>query len=174
MAFLDRLRGRRGRDGAAVSGRSSVAGTAPVFGAAQASGGSSAADGLPASAAAPAAGGSSAAGGAPAGPAPVRDAGAVAADGGAGPVPAAAPVVLAAWTGLPPLRPATGERTPGVADAGFGGRLPTWQNPSFTRAPSPSVLDPAAGHGLLSAALTEGPRWAPYPWAPTRPRAGPA
>ncbi|MET9109841.1 hypothetical protein ABZX29_25135, partial [Streptomyces zhihengii] len=62
-----------------------------------------------------------------------------------------APVVVAAWSGLPPIQRATADGPTGVADAGFGGRLPTWQNPSFSRAPSPAVLDPAAG--LLPGAL---------------------
>ncbi|MER6853670.1 hypothetical protein ABT333_39325, partial [Streptomyces flaveolus] len=67
----------------------------------------------------------------------------------------APPVAVAAWTALPPIQRSTGGRRPGVADAGFGGRLPTWQNPSFSGAPSPAVLDPAAGHGLLSGAFAE-------------------
>ncbi|MZE68493.1 hypothetical protein GTW93_05815, partial [Streptomyces sp. SID5789] len=49
-----------------------------------------------------------------------------------------------------------------MADAGFGGRLPTWQNPSFTGAPSPAVLDPSSGDGMLSGAVG----------TPSRPAAG--
>ncbi|MZE48270.1 hypothetical protein GTY49_36125, partial [Streptomyces sp. SID5477] len=56
-------------------------------------------------------------------------------------------------TGLPPIQRATGAARTGVADAGFGGRLPTWQNPSFTGAPSPAVLNPASGDSLLSGAF---------------------
>lgn len=67
--------------------------------------------------------------------------------------PGPAPVAVAAWTGLPPIQRATGADRTGVADAAFGGRLPTWQDPSFTRAPSPGVLDPAAGDSLLSGAF---------------------
>ncbi|MGW5787731.1 hypothetical protein ACWEWK_27545 [Streptomyces sp. NPDC003757] len=62
-------------------------------------------------------------------------------------------MAVAAWTGLPSIQRATGAARTGVADAGFGGRLPTWQNPSFTRAPSPAVLNPAAGDSLLSGAF---------------------
>ncbi|MCZ9346530.1 hypothetical protein NGM37_53370, partial [Streptomyces sp. TRM76130] len=62
------------------------------------------------------------------------------------PVPAAAPapmpVARAAWASLPPIqRSATAPA--GVADRGFGGRLPTWQNPSFARTSPLGVLDPA-------------------------------
>ncbi|NDZ74210.1 hypothetical protein G3I36_24885, partial [Streptomyces sp. SID10362] len=70
-----------------------------------------------------------------------------------GPASGPAPVAVAAWTGLPPIQRATGAARTGVADAGFGGRLPTWQNPSFTSAPSPAVLNPAAGDSLLSGAF---------------------
>ncbi|MFD9026687.1 hypothetical protein ACFVY5_19640, partial [Streptomyces parvulus] len=74
-------------------------------------------------------------------------------DAGSGAHPPAAPTAVAAWTGLPPIQRATGAARAGVADAGFGGRLPTWQNPSFTGAPSPAVLNPAAGDSLLSGAF---------------------
>lgn len=65
-----------------------------------------------------------------------------AAAGGAGaprPVPAevAAPVVRAEWAALPPLLPTSAARPAGVADARFGGRLPTWQDPSFSATASP-------------------------------------
>ncbi|MET9972410.1 hypothetical protein ABZZ80_42660, partial [Streptomyces sp. NPDC006356] len=61
--------------------------------------------------------------------------------------------VGAAWLGLPPIQRATGDGPTGVADTGFGGRLPTWQNPSFTGAPSLAILNPASGGSLLSAVL---------------------
>ncbi|MET8735471.1 hypothetical protein ABZV88_15055, partial [Streptomyces tendae] len=67
--------------------------------------------------------------------------------------PGPAPVAVAAWTGLPPIQRTTGADRTGVADAAFGGRLPTWQDPSFSRAPSPAVLDPGAGDSLLSGAF---------------------
>ncbi|OSC58143.1 hypothetical protein B5181_31085, partial [Streptomyces sp. 4F] len=85
--------------------------------------------------------------------------------GGTGPSGA---VAAAAWTPLPPIQRATGAGRTGVADSGFGGRLPTWQNPSFSAAPSPAVLDPAAGHGLLSGAFTEPARPATGPERPSR------
>ncbi|MDV6289362.1 hypothetical protein R2F25_20790 [Streptomyces sp. UP1A-1] len=123
MGFLDRLRGRgTGSDGAATSGHgptasTSTPGTAGTAGTGDvpgASGGTGASD----------------VSGAPDG------------SGAVGAV--APPVAVAAWTGLPPIQRATGDRRAGVADSGFGGRLPTWQNPSFSGVPSPAVLDPAA------------------------------
>ncbi|MFE1991635.1 hypothetical protein ACFW6W_09000, partial [Streptomyces parvulus] len=74
-------------------------------------------------------------------------------DAGSGANAPATRTAVAAWTGLPPIQRATGAARAGVADAGFGGRLPTWQNPSFTGAPSPAVLNPAAGDSLLSGAF---------------------
>ncbi|MFC9059938.1 hypothetical protein ACFTXB_18055, partial [Streptomyces sp. NPDC057074] len=74
-------------------------------------------------------------------------------DAGSGANAPSAPTAVAAWAGLPPIQRATGAARAGVADAGFGGRLPTWQNPSFTGAPSPAVLNPAAGDSLLSGAF---------------------
>ncbi|GAA3074407.1 hypothetical protein GCM10020000_69260 [Streptomyces olivoverticillatus] len=60
-----------------------------------------------------------------------------------------------AWSGLPPLQRSVADGRAGVADAGFGKRLPTWQNPSFTGARSRiGVLDTAVG-GLLSGAMTD-------------------
>lgn len=59
----------------------------------------------------------------------------------------------AAWPALPPIQRAT-DRPGAVADAGFGGRLTTWQNPSFTGPLSHAVLDGAPGglvKGLLAA-----------------------
>ncbi|MGW7283553.1 hypothetical protein ACWGIV_35905, partial [Streptomyces sp. NPDC054844] len=92
------------------------------------------------------------------------------------PGPAPAPVAVAAWTGLPPIQRATGNARTGVADAGFGGRLPTWQNPSFTGAPSPAVLNPAAGSGMLSGAFGESAQPVAGPGRPVRalPSAPPA
>ncbi|MFE2857198.1 hypothetical protein ACFXJO_39530, partial [Streptomyces lavendulae] len=116
-------------------------------------------------------------GGAPPGGSPAPDAGGTAP---ASPAAPAAPVAVAAWSGLPPLRRTAGHAPAGVADAAFGGRLPTWQNPSFTRGSSPAVLDPAAGRGLLSGALTESARPVPGLERPSlalpsgRPAAAPA
>ncbi|MET8756128.1 hypothetical protein ABZW32_39460, partial [Streptomyces sp. NPDC004667] len=64
----------------------------------------------------------------------------------------ATPVAVAAWFGLPPLRRTAADGPAGVADAAFGRRLPTWQDPSFTRRSSPAVLDPSAAGALLSGA----------------------
>ncbi|NGO73757.1 hypothetical protein G5C65_36670, partial [Streptomyces sp. SB3404] len=67
-----------------------------------------------------------------------------------------------AWTGLPPIQRSTsGSRAP-VADAGFGGRLPTWQDPSFVGAPSLVGVRNTAPGGLLQEA----------PSAPARPVTG--
>ncbi|MEU9785041.1 hypothetical protein AB0H92_29460, partial [Streptomyces phaeochromogenes] len=60
------------------------------------------------------------------------------------------------WVGLPPIQRAAVGRT-GVADSGFGGRLSTWQNPSFTGTLSHAVLDAAPG-GLVRNALTTSAR----------------
>ncbi len=62
-------------------------------------------------------------------------------------------MVRASWSGLPPIRRALASgRQSGVADAGFGGRLPTWQNPSFMVMASHAVLD-----GQSSALLGDAP-----------------
>lgn len=66
--------------------------------------------------------------------------------------PGAAVAVTAGWAGLAPMQRAA-VRQPGVADAGFGGRLSTWQNPSFTGTLSHAVLDGAPG-GLVKDVLT--------------------
>ncbi|MCZ4506915.1 hypothetical protein O3Q52_01565, partial [Streptomyces sp. ActVer] len=63
---------------------------------------------------------------------------------------------VAGWVGLPPIQRAAVGRT-GVADSGFGGRLSTWQNPSFTGPLSHAVLDGAPG-GLVRNALTTSAR----------------
>ncbi len=60
--------------------------------------------------------------------------------------------MTAGWAGLAPMQRAA-VRQPGVADAGFGGRLSTWQNPSFTGTLSHAVLDGAPG-GLVKDVLT--------------------
>ncbi|MBX9367055.1 hypothetical protein, partial [Streptomyces sp. WAC04114] len=66
----------------------------------------------------------------------------------------AGPAVTASWSGLPPIRRALASgQGSGVADAGFGGRLPTWQNPSFMGMTSHAVLD-----GRSSAVLGDAPR----------------
>ncbi len=57
----------------------------------------------------------------------------------------------AAWPSLPPIQRATAGRG-SVADSGFGGRLTTWQNPSFTGTLSHAVLDGAPG-GLVRGVL---------------------
>src|SRR4051794_12801106 len=51
--------------------------------------------------------------------------------------------VAASWPALAPIQRALGATTGpgGVADAAFGGRLLTWQNPSFMGTASHSVLD---------------------------------
>ncbi|RSR95965.1 hypothetical protein EF917_24515, partial [Streptomyces sp. WAC00469] len=51
------------------------------------------------------------------------------------------PAVPGAWQGLPPLQRALAPARGPVADSGFGGRLPTWQNPSFVGTVSHAVLD---------------------------------
>ncbi|MGP4052307.1 hypothetical protein, partial [Streptomyces sp. 2A115] len=63
------------------------------------------------------------------------------------------------WPGLPPIQRSVADgRAAGVADAGFSGRLPTWQNPSFLGTPSGiGVLDASPG-SLLSGALTNSAR----------------
>ena len=62
--------------------------------------------------------------------------------GGTDTVPnAARPVVAAAWPTLPPIQRALAPGRDGVVDPGFSGRLPTWQNPSFTSTASHTVLD---------------------------------
>ncbi|MFE2473505.1 hypothetical protein [Streptomyces mirabilis] len=73
--------------------------------------------------------------------------------GGAGRGAGARVVRPAAWPALPPIQRAT-DRPGAVADAGFGGRLTTWQNPSFTGTLAHAVLDGAPGglvKGLLAA-----------------------
>ncbi|MCZ0997144.1 hypothetical protein O1M63_01970 [Streptomyces mirabilis] len=75
--------------------------------------------------------------------------------GGAGRGAGARVVRPAAWPALPPIQRAT-DRPGSVADAGFGGRLTTWQNPSFTGTLSHAVLDGAPG-GLVRACSP--PRW---------------
>ncbi|GDY71744.1 hypothetical protein SAV31267_012290 [Streptomyces avermitilis] len=60
-------------------------------------------------------------------------------------------VRAAAWPSLPPIQRATAG-SGSVADAGFGGRLTTWQNPSFTGTLSHAVLDGAPG-GLVKGVL---------------------
>ncbi|MFE2139517.1 hypothetical protein ACFW9X_41145, partial [Streptomyces sp. NPDC059466] len=60
-------------------------------------------------------------------------------------------VRAAAWPSLPPIQRATAGRG-SVADSGFGGRLTTWQNPSFTGTLSHAVLDGAPG-GLVRGVL---------------------
>lgn len=58
----------------------------------------------------------------------------------------------AAWSSMPPIQRALAG--PGsVADSGFGGRLTTWQNPSFTGTLSHAVLDGAPG-GLVRGTAT--------------------
>lgn len=71
--------------------------------------------------------------------------------GGAGRAAGAHVVRPAAWPALPPIQRAT-DRPGSVADAGFGGRLTTWQNPSFTGTLSHAVLDGAPG-GLVKGVL---------------------
>ncbi|MBX4179803.1 hypothetical protein K3A88_35980, partial [Streptomyces geysiriensis] len=150
MGFLDRLRGRgTGTDGAATSGH-----------------------GPTASPSTPSTPGTAGTGDVPGAPGGTGASDASGAPGGSGAVGAVAPpVAVAAWTGLPPIQRATGDRRAGVADSGFGGRLPTWQNPSFSGVPSPAVLDPAAGHGLLSGAFTESAQPATAPPSPGPPSA---
>ena len=58
------------------------------------------------------------------------------------------PVVAASWPGLPQIQRAVVSGRAEVADARFGGRLPTWQNPSFTSTASPTVLDGRASATL--------------------------
>ncbi|MGI5519182.1 hypothetical protein [Streptomyces sp. CA-106131] len=65
-----------------------------------------------------------------------------------GSIPAAEEARLlpaAAWPALPPIQRAVAGGTSGVADPGFGGRLATWQNPSFTGTLSHAVLDGGLG-----------------------------
>lgn len=93
-------------------------------------------------------------------PSPAADTAAPTTTGGGGaPVSdagAAPRVVAAAWPTLPPIQRAAAGRTSGVADAGFGGRLATWQNPSFTGTGFHAVLDAAPG-GLMSSLRTAPP-----------------
>ncbi|MGW3853083.1 hypothetical protein ACWD74_39605, partial [Streptomyces fagopyri] len=77
--------------------------------------------------------------------------GAAPAAGAVGGVDGNRPVRAAAWPSLPPLQRATAGRG-SVADSGFGGRLTTWQNPSFTGTLSHAVLDGAPG-GLVRGVL---------------------
>ena len=87
--------------------------------------------------------------------------GSVDASGSAGPVSsgstastASAPAVaLAAWPGLPPIQRASAVGGTGVADAGFGARLPTWQNPSFTGAGFRAVLDAERSARIAGASM---------------------
>ncbi|MER7187444.1 hypothetical protein ABT404_49655, partial [Streptomyces hyaluromycini] len=65
-------------------------------------------------------------------------------------------MVTAAWSGLPPIQRALGTGGP-VADAGFGGRLPTWQNPSFTATRSHAVLDGESSARLAGGGLAGTP-----------------
>ncbi|NED71876.1 hypothetical protein G3I51_05880, partial [Streptomyces sp. SID9944] len=50
-------------------------------------------------------------------------------------------VAPAAWSALPPIQRALAPSPAGVADRGFDGRLPTWQNPAFMGTASHAVLD---------------------------------
>ncbi|MYR58803.1 hypothetical protein GTY54_22015, partial [Streptomyces sp. SID625] len=75
--------------------------------------------------------------------------------------PEARPAVAPSWIGLPAIQRALGPNPGGVADSGFGGRLPTWQNPSFTATVSHAVLD-----GRTSAVLGGGPAAHPVPASP--------
>ncbi|WP_420877040.1 hypothetical protein, partial [Streptomyces ossamyceticus] len=59
---------------------------------------------------------------------------------------------MAGWVRLAPIQRAA-VRDAAVADTGFGGRLTTWQNPSFTGALSHAVL-PDAPSGLVKDVLT--------------------
>lgn len=86
-------------------------------------------------------------GGAPAAPA----------DDGHTPAAPQAPVRTAAWPALPPIQRATSRPSWPVADAGFGGRLSTWQNPTFAGTLSHAVLDGAPG-GLVEGVLTASAR----------------
>ncbi|MBK3637888.1 hypothetical protein JHN52_34370, partial [Streptomyces sp. MBT97] len=131
MGFLERLRGRRGDEAGRGPGPTPPAGT-----------------GGPATAAAPAASsstaGASTAGSSAAGSSSEAASAAVG-DGGAAPR-----VVAAAWPTLPPIQRAAHRGPSGVADAGFGGRLATWQNPSFTGTGFRAVLDAAPGGSMSS------------------------
>ncbi|NBM20657.1 hypothetical protein, partial [Streptomyces sp. GC420] len=61
-------------------------------------------------------------------------------------------VRTAAWPELPPIQRATTGSAAPVADPGFGGRLTTWQNPSFMGTLNHAVLDGAPG-GLVKGVL---------------------
>lgn len=78
-------------------------------------------------------------------------------DGGRTPAARQAPVRTAAWPALPPIQRATSRPSWPVADAGFGGRLSTWQNPTFAGTLSHAVLDGAPG-GLVEGVLTASAR----------------
>ncbi|NEA40723.1 hypothetical protein G3I42_15865, partial [Streptomyces sp. SID11385] len=51
------------------------------------------------------------------------------------------PAAAVAWRALPPLQRALGGSPAGVADAGFAGRLATWQSPALGAGRGPGVLD---------------------------------
>ncbi|MDU0302976.1 hypothetical protein NUG23_21640, partial [Streptomyces sp. PAL114] len=79
---------------------------------------------------------------------------------GGGTAASGAPARTAAWPGLPPIQRATARPSWPVADAGFGGRLSTWQNPAFAGTLSHAVLDGAPG-GLVEGVLTASARPSP-------------
>ncbi|KJY24496.1 hypothetical protein VR46_42365, partial [Streptomyces sp. NRRL S-444] len=59
----------------------------------------------------------------------------------------------AGWSALPPIQRVTAGAAGPVAESGFGGRLTTWQDPSFRGTLSHAVLDGAPG-GLVKGVLT--------------------
>ncbi|WP_416963245.1 hypothetical protein, partial [Streptomyces sp. Agncl-13] len=66
-------------------------------------------------------------------------------------------MALAAWPGLPPIQRASAVGGTGVADAGFGARLPTWQNPSFTGTGFRAVLDGERSARIAGSSLPAAP-----------------
>lgn len=85
-------------------------------------------------------------------------AGPVSSSGTTGTAGATAPAVaLAAWPGLPPIQRASAVGGTGVADAGFGARLPTWQNPSFTGTGFRAVLDAERSARIAGSSLPAAP-----------------
>ncbi|MFB7601024.1 hypothetical protein ACFC02_41530, partial [Streptomyces sp. NPDC056160] len=117
MGFLDRLdpRERTRRRGSAARGESADGAVTDVARAADVTDGAGATD---------AAG--DGAGGGSTGPAAGSDTRAA---------------VAPTWSALPPIQRALAPAPGGVADSAFGGRLPTWQNPSFAASASHAVLD---------------------------------
>ncbi|MBK6019304.1 hypothetical protein, partial [Streptomyces sp. MBT53] len=63
-------------------------------------------------------------------------------------------MTVAAWPGLAPIQRASASGGTGVADAGFGARLPTWQNPSFTGTGFRAVLDAERSASIAGSAPT--------------------